>query len=446
MYDYNIYDYHVFFEEGSIDISSKLKEGTKISLKNMNDIQKALKAGEYNNARMNLETIRRSLADIREDIERANDNDFGQNNYKTLNIWCIKWLKSLIKYVLSNPSNNMNISIKTIRENIDTWNNSIEDNGNLNVYKNISLERINYLISMIKMMDKSMEQLADTKGKRVKATATEITNESFINDYVDDYVYEGGNIELYGKYRKLKKIYKEQMKNIQKNIKAENYKDAKKGIQELRESLKPIRKDIFDTDASSTGSAVFGFFSSVMVDWVRSLTVFVLAIPTFGLSIYVDLIAELADIEKYYPSEYNKKEFKKDNVSSANLFQTRILTNMNKLDSILNKLEKEMDKRMKNQKNVGYSKESAVSEFKKALYEACNQGLISTEQREELLETSRTNMYIEAANSTNYSFNTLSNEDQFKQVRRVLYERCKAGEISIDERDEMLLNARRKFF
>ena len=444
MYD-NIYDYHVFVE-GSVDISSKLNEGTKISLKNMNDIQKALKAGEYNNARRNLETIRRSLADIREDIERANDNDVNQDNYKAINIWCIKWLKSLINYILSDPSYNMNVSIKTIRTNIDTWNNSIEDNGNLNVYKNISLERINYLISMIKMMDKSMEQLADTKGKRVKATATEITNESFIDDYVTDYVYEGGNIELYGKYRKLKKIYKEQMKNIQKNIKAENYKDAKKGIQELRESLKPIRKDIFDTDASSTGSAVFGFFSSVMVDWVRSLTVFVLAIPTFGLSIYIDLIAELADLEKYYPSEYNKKEFKKDNVSTANLFQTRILTNMNKLDSILNKLEKEMDKRMKNQKKAGYSKESAVVEFKKALYEACNQGLISTEQREELLESSRTNMYIEEASSTNYGFDTVSNEDQFKQVRRVLYERCKAGEISIDERDEMLLNARRKYF
>lgn len=444
MYD-NIYDYHVFVE-GSVDISSKLNEGTKISLKNMNDIQKALKAGEYNNARRNLETIRRSLADIREDIERANDNDVNQDNYKAINIWCIKWLKSLINYILSDPSYNMNVSIKTIRTNIDTWNNSIEDNGNLNVYKNISLERINYLISMIKMMDKSMEQLADTKGKRVKATATEITNESFIDDYVTDYVYEGGNIELYGKYRKLKKIYKEQMKNIQKNIKAENYKDAKKGIQELRESLKPIRKDIFDTDASSTGSAVFGFFSSVMVDWVRSLTVFVLAIPTFGLSIYIDLIAELADLEKYYPSEYNKKEFKKDNVSTANLFQTRILTNMNKLDSVLNKLEKEMDKRMKNQKKAGYSKESAVGEFKKALYEACNQGLISTEQREELLESSRTNMYIEEASSTNYGFDTMSNEDQFKQVRRVLYERCKAGEISIDERDEMLLNARRKYF
>jgi len=138
MYD-NIYDYHVFVE-GSVDISSKLNEGTKISLKNMNDIQKALKAGEYNNARRNLETIRRSLADIREDIERANDNDVNQDNYKAINIWCIKWLKSLINYILSDPSYNMNVSIKTIRTNIDTWNNSIEDNGNLNVYKNISLE------------------------------------------------------------------------------------------------------------------------------------------------------------------------------------------------------------------------------------------------------------------------------------------------------------------
>ena len=91
-------------------------------------------------------------------------------------------------------------------------------------------------------------------------------------------------------------------------------------------------------------------------------------------------------------------------------------------------------------------KESVALDFKKALYEACNHGLITMEQREELLETSRTNMYIESANATTSGFDTMSNEDQFKQVRRVLYERCKSGEISIDERDEMLLNARRKYF
>ena len=55
-------------------------------------------------------------------------------------------------------------------------------------------------------------------------------------------------------------------------------------------------------------------------------------------------------------------------------------------------------------------------------------------------------MYIEAANATTYKFDTMANDDQFKQVRRVLYDRCKSGEISVDERDEMLLNARRKFF
>lgn len=445
MYD-NIYDYHVFVEEGSIDISSKLNEGTKISLKNMNDIQKALKAGEYNNARRNLETIRRSLADIREDIERANDNDVNQDNYKAINIWCIKWLKSLINYILSDPSYNMNVSIKTIRTNIDTWNNSIEDNGNLNVYKNISLERINYLISMIKMMDKSMEQLADTKGKRVKATATEVKEESFFDNFIDSYMSEGVNDDLKEKYKNYKNAYTGKIKNIQKYLKEKNYSDAKKEIQSLRSTLNPIRKSLYDTYAEDPSDKIDGVIKPYITDMNKFLISMVLAVPTFGLSAWAYMLNNTKDDTLYSPSVYKQNKSDNNQITTRNPTKFKILVAVNKMDHVLGELEKEMDKRMKNQKKAGYSKESAVVEFKKALYEACNHGLITMEQREELLETSRTNMYIESVNTTTHGFDTMSNEDQFKQVRRVLYERCKSGEISIDERDEMLLNARRKYF
>ena len=90
--DYNDYDY---YQEGAnLDIRAKLKEATKLYNKNMKDIQKALKAGEYNNARRNIETLRRSLADLREDIEKIDVQLY--KKYK-LNTSEIKFIEENVK-------------------------------------------------------------------------------------------------------------------------------------------------------------------------------------------------------------------------------------------------------------------------------------------------------------------------------------------------------------
>ena len=275
MYNYyEDYNYDTYYEGANLDIRAKLKEATKIYNKNMKDVRVALKAGQYNNARRNIETMRRSLADIREDIEKIDASNLDSIVLGLFTSWTINWLRKLIATVLSVPSFGLSLGIDQIYSVIEAWGRPIMkatqgdviNRGDLNAYKNTALERINYLLGTLKRLDKSIEQLANTKGKNVKKTAEEV------------------------------------------------------------------------------------------------------------------------------------------------------------------------------------KKESVAVDFKKALYEACNHGLISMEQREELLDASRTNMYIEAANATTYKFDTMANDDQFKQVRRVLYDRCKSGEISVDERDEMLLNARRKFF
>lgn len=439
-----IYDYHTFFEDTNVDIRPKLNEGAKISIKNMKDIKNALKAGEYNNARRNLETIRRSIADIREDIERADDNSFGDNNYKNLNIWCIKWLKSLISYILSNPANNMNVPIDTVRSNIDSWSTPIENNGNLNVYKNTSLERINYLLSVIKMMDKTMEQLANTKGKRVKATATEVKKESFISTFVDEYITEDANSDLIQKYDEYKKIYKSNIKNIKKYMKEKNYSAAKKELKSLRGTIDPIRKDLYDVYADDRDDLIKSMFIPYIADWGELLIAMVLSIPTFGLSAWVYLIKTAVDFAAYDPRTYRQNPKDKNHTHTQNPIKQQVLVSVNKIDRVLGELEKEMDKRIKETPNSTV-KESAAQDFKKAIYEACSHGLISLSDREELLEKSRVNMYVENAKSVS-DFNKLSTDDKFKQVRKTLYEKCKSGEISIDERDEMILNARRKFF
>lgn len=450
---YDNYEYDSFYEGANLDIRAKLKEASKIYNKNMKDISKAVKAGKYNEARTNIETLRKSLADLREDIEKIDAGEIDSIVYGLFTSWTIHWLRTLISAVLIIPTLGFSGMIENIRSLIDDWGRPIGKiaRGDMltaddaNAYKNTALSRMNYLIGTCKKLDKRITQLADTKGAKVKATAEEIKKESVMSMSVDEFVMEGVNSDLVRKYNRYKKIYKSNIKNIQKYIKEEKFDDAKKEMHKLRDTLDPIRKDIYDTYADDKSDVIESMFMPYLEEWGKLLIAMVLSIPTFGLSAWVYLVKKAIDFNKYDPKTYRQNPEDTMNSDTRNDVKRQVLANVNKLDHVLGELEKEMDKRSKEPPNK-MIKESVALDFKKALYEACNHGLITMEQREELLETSRTNMYIEAANTTTRGFDTMSNEDQFKQVRRVLYERCKSGEISIDERDEMLLNARRKYF
>ena len=273
---------------------------------------------------------------------------------------------------------------------------------------------------------------------------------NFYEDYNYDTYYEGANLDIRAKLKEATKIYEKNMKDISGAVKAGEYNNARRNIETLRKSLADIREDIEKIDASDIDSIIFSIFTAWTINWLRKLIAIVLIIPTLGLSIWIDAIREtIEDFRRPVGKIANREKVTMDDL---NFYKNTALERMNYLLSTLKKLDMKVkdlaNTKGKNVKKTAeeVKKESAAADFKRALYDACNNGLITLEQREELLETSMTNMYIESVNSTTYGFDTMSNEDQFKQVRRVLYERCNNGEISLDERDEMLLNARRKFF
>lgn len=273
---------------------------------------------------------------------------------------------------------------------------------------------------------------------------------NFYDDYEYDSFYEGANLDIRAKLKEASKIYNKNMKDISKAVKAGKYNEARTNIETLRRSLADLREDIEKIDAGEIDSIVYGLFTSWTIHWLRTLISAVLIIPTLGFSGMIENIRSLIDDWGRPIGKIARGDML--TADDANAYKNTALSRMNYLIGTCKKLDKRItqlaDTKGAKVKATAteVKKESVALDFKKALYEACNHGLITMEQREELLEASRTNMYIESANTTTTGFDTMSNEDQFKQVRRVLYERCKSGEISIDERDEMLLNARRKYF
>lgn len=273
---------------------------------------------------------------------------------------------------------------------------------------------------------------------------------NFYEDYNYDTYYEGANLDIRAKLKEATKIYDKNMKDISKAIKAGEYNNARRNIETLRKSLADIREDIERIDASDIDSVAFAVISAWTINWLRKLITIVLIIPTLGLSTWVEAIR--TTIEEFGRPVSKLVKHEELTLDDFNLYKNTALERMNYLLSTLKKLDMKVkdlaNTKGKNVKKTAeeVTKESAATDFKRALYDACNNGLITLEQREELLESSMTNMYIESVNSVTYGFDTMSNDDQFKQIRRVLYERCNNGEISLDERDEMLLNARRKYF
>lgn len=274
---------------------------------------------------------------------------------------------------------------------------------------------------------------------------------NFYDDYNDyDYYQEGANLDIRAKLKEATKLYNKNMKDIQKALKAGEYNNARRNIETLRRSLADLREDIEKIDASEIGSIVFGLYTSFTINWLRKLVMILLAIPTLGISLGIEEIRSMIEAWGRPASKFaNGEHMSGDDV---NAYKNTALERMNYLIGTLKRLDRNIQKLASTKgKKVKATatevkKESAAYDFKKALYEACNNGLITLSEREDLINRTNTNTFIESASNTTYGYEFLSTEDKFKQVRRVLYERCSNGEISEDEREELLLNARRKFY
>ena len=201
-------------------------------------------------------------------------------------------------------------------------------------------------------------------------------------DYSYDYTTEGANLDIRDILRRAESNYRKTMGQINKAMKAEDYKKAQSLVEELIDDLSKVKSDIEDIDGGDTGSIIFGFFTAFTVNWLRYIVNMVLSPVTFGLSYLVESVMELIDSWGKPVS----KAMSGDRLSADdfNAYKNTALKRIDSLISVCNKVKSGIAKN-ENKKKGGTVKESAVSDFKYALYEACNSGLISVSEREAML-------------------------------------------------------------
>lgn len=267
-----------------------------------------------------------------------------------------------------------------------------------------------------------------------------------IEDGADVVVSEGVNLDVRAIFKENKKNYKTKMKNIKTNLKENKFDDAIKEAEGLLDDIKEMKKQVSKFD-STVGSTVISYFTAWTLTFLRTLALCL--IPVYGsiISSIWNLIEEfkkpVVKIVKGEPLSVDDFNVYKNQAESRMDQMEKTVKNLiTKMKEQKSEYEKEQKEKDKKDKEV---KESA--EFRAAkldLYEACNRGEITVEEREELFADLQDKLFIKE--SADIEDNSASKYEKYNKVKEVLYERCTNGEINVEEREQLLSKAHDMIF
>ena len=106
-----------------------------------------------------------------------------------------------------------------------------------------------------------------------------VLSENYIEDF--EALNEGANIEITKKCREFYKKYKENIKAAKAAIKDGDKKTAKSNIKQAKGELEKFKKEVENMD-STAGSAIFGFFAHILVQFAKDAA---FIFGNFGLSL-----------------------------------------------------------------------------------------------------------------------------------------------------------------
>ena len=345
------------------------------------------------------------------------------------------------------------------------------------------------MVDIFKCIEKEMDRLekainkAEKAAKAVKESYDEeydnellaIIAESYLDDDFDEeFVTEGANLESRKIFVEAKKDYKKLLKEYKKNVKSANFKEARKNVKDIKVVLVKASKAL-DSEKGGVNSAILGNMAVFMKDFMVGFSAALPGSVGMGFTSVLAMKGKTItpviggiSVGAYYiglivSAVYGAKATIKDVVSiinaikqeknvTADVFNRYRLRLSQKMDDLIDateKMNKHIDEvesaykeavKTKNQKEK-VAKESAEFDAEKlAIYESCHRGEITVEEREELLSELEDKRYVNEAIEVEES--VVTNYEKFGKVAEVLYERCANGEITVEDRENLLAKAK----
>ena len=275
----------------------------------------------------------------------------------------------------------------------------------------------------------------------------------FLYDDDDDFeeFTEGTNRDIARIFKEYRKQIKMSTKLYKKSCKKGDFAAARKAIDNIEDCINKAEHEISILDDDQT---FFTTFKGIILNWF--LTVFrslYILIPVVGQFIIIyknlkDLINEIIQI-------INDTKSDKLSLGSFNFYKTKIKSYFKEAKSVVKKLRADLkfkEEKYNSKKKISEKEEKAVKESeeyilnKKAIYEACYNGEITIEEREELLANLNDKKFFEETTDYEVVNEEMSNKEKFNRVKKALYERCNSGEIGFEERESLIAKAREMIF
>lgn len=339
-----------------------------------------------------------------------------------------------------------------------------------------ALKEINKALKSNKITTESEESVMNTFEEDYTSESEEISDVEFLSMLVEaesDLLFddeeefeEGANIDNTKIFVKLLKDVKPVFKSCKKAIKNEDYDKAKEKLKELKEYTSKAAKEV-DNIKGDEWSAFAGivlkflkYFAIGLASMAPS-TIYVgvkgwraAGNVTAALAIGGKAVRGAADVKGTLNSitgiaDSIKKE-KNITADTFNPVKQKIVRSIKALDRQIETLERKVEKaeKLRNTERENRRKRDRIAkesvEFEKAklaIYRACENGEITLEEREDLLVELRNEHFVVEAEAEVMNDGYLSNHETFEKVKAVLYEKCGNGEISVEEREDLIAKA-----
>lgn len=313
-------------------------------------------------------------------------------------------------------------------------------------------------IEKIKIIPSSPEGFVLESGEFI--SDSELLIESLMNlDMYDDFVTEASNSPRMFDIKEANKKYKSICSDTLKALKKKDYKNAKTQCKNLYKEIETVEKELLSNknNISSTIISTLAIYIKMIAERLyvtfgcKSMTINKVlnkkayeVIPTAVKTSIGVILANVIEQTTTVCNEVKKgKEFEsKEYVSYINKIHTCIKS----LKTVITKVsdgitEKEVeDKKAQAEAKKAFKAVAENAEFEHErleIYEACQSGLITVEEREELLEDLRTRLVVQESIDNTDSEND-SNSIKYNKIKEDVYEKCSNGYMTVEEREEII--------
>lgn len=216
--------------------------------------------------------------------------------------------------------------------------------------------------------------------------------DAFFEDFEDDVLAEGSRDDsdvtrLHNKKRELIVKYKLVKKNVRRAIKAKDYKAAKQEVKELEKSISDAEALLqMLSNTTTIGQTILRFIGRMLLDFCRTLLLCFIPIighVAAGVINLRNLISDIAEIIAALDSGEAPED-------AFDLYKTRLRGVISEVKKHHNRLITAIDEAEKAEKElakeeVDDKKTVATERVKLSIFEACHNGKISEDVRDELL-------------------------------------------------------------